>query len=421
MTCFRGNRRRAMAVLLTIPIVPALLWMAVLVVAPTGWARARLVAEVEAATGQSVAIGSIRLGLTGHLRLGDVRLADRSSPDDPWLEAAEVRLDVHLVQMLLGCCSPKEIAVDGLDLRVHRRPDGSLEFADLFATRDGRRNAAGSGRTGGPTSINLTITNAHLVVLDDPSATRVEIVEAEGRATSAGEVAVIESLRGRANGGSIEFAARLDRSGLTPAFEAELRARRVTLGAGMEALGLLVPVVTDSVDGRLDLDLALKGQGGSLASIRSSLKGHGAIRLEPIDVSGSKILDSIDALKAIPRAARVGSVESHFAIEGARVTTDDLRIKVARLPITLVGWTDFDGRLDYAIKSADLRSALAGKLPAEAMGLLKDLHQDLGDFTTMRIVGTVAAPRLVGGPDGKPIDRARLRDSARRLGDRSIR
>ena len=423
MKCFRLNRRRTVAVLLLIPIVPTLLWGLVIAVAPTEWARARLVAEVEGVTGKSATIGSIHLGLTGHLRLGDVTLAETTTPTDPWLKAAEVRLDVHLIQMVLGCCTPKEIAIDGLDLRVHRRGDGTLEFASLLGSST-EPTSATEARTTGSARVDLTLANARVVVIDDPSTTRIELFEAEGKATYTGDLLVVESLKGRLNGGLVEFAARYDRSQPSPAFEAELRARGVTLGVGMKSLGVLVPVVTnvnDSVDGRLDLSLVLNGQGNSLGSIRPSLKGHGAIRLDPIDLSGSKIIDSIEAMKRIPQSSQVGSVESHFAIEGSRVTTDDLTIKVARLPITLVGWTDFEGRIDYAIKSSSLRERFAGKIPVEAQGLIGDLQQDLGDLASIRITGTVDNPRLVGGHAGKEIDKTRLRDTARKLGERYLR
>ena len=433
MKPLRWYRRRLVAIAATILLLPILLWGAILVVTPTGWARARLVRELEAATGRKVAIDEIRLGLLGNFRARGIAVAEPGTPSDPWLRAEDARLDVHLLGMLTGCCRPTDIAVDGLDLRVHRRADGTLEFADLLAADPDApsptpADEAAASKRG---VVTLTLTRAKVALIDDPSATRLDFDSAVGKATWDGTHAVVEGLKGRLNGGTMEFACKYDRNPGAPAFEAETVARGVSLGVGMRALGLLVPVVSDASDslaGTLDLDLTLKGAGTSLADLTTGLKGHGAIRLEPIDLSASKLLDTIDALKKIPRSSRVGAVSSHFAIEGGRVSSDDLTLRVARLPITLAGWTDFAGRIDYRLKSDVLRDKLAGKMPDEARRILGEVREELGDLAQLRITGTIDAPRLstpsLGREPGRPLgeaEKARLQNAAGRVLDRYLR
>jgi hypothetical protein len=434
----RFTRRRVVSLLVAIPLVPAALWSLVLMIAPTDWARARLVRELEAVTGRKVAIGSIHLGPLGNLRINDVSVAEPATPGDPWLTVGEARLDVHLVQLLTSCCKAKEIAVDRLDLRIHRRGDGTLEFAGLLDGRPKNRTSHGShshnDEGAGPDrshEVTLTLTGSRVVVLDDPSETQIELTEAEGRATWDGVLAKVEGLKGRLNGGMVEFAGTYDRSSKAPEFFAEMRAQRVALGVGMKSLGLLVPIVsdaTDSVVGKVDLALSLRGRGDSLEAIRPGLRGFGAILLDPIDLSHVKILETLDGMHQIPPSSRVGSVESHFAIESERIATDDLTLKVAHVPISLAGWTDFSGRIDYRVNPDAVREKLAGKLPGDVRQVLGEIQDSVGDIASLRVTGTVDAPRLVTGVEAaggrvrsRDEEKARLRDAAKKLRDKYLR
>lgn len=424
------RRRRILRLAAAVAGLPTLLWAAILLVAPTGWARARVVRDLEEATGRKVAIESIRLGPLGTLRVRGLSVAERATPGDPWLKVDEARLDVHLCRLLVGRCRPESIDIDGLDLRVHRRADGSLEFGDLLARpapRDPRSRGASAPDTAKTT---LRFSGARVVVVDDPGATRLALNVADGSATWDGRVAEVPILRGRVNGGSFAFALHYDRSGPEPAFRAELRARGVMLGGGsLRPLGLFAPVIPSEVagafDGRCDLMLALHGQGGSADALRKSLAGHGSIKIDPIDLTGSKIYAAFKGTRAIQRASRVGSVESHFAIGGGRIATDDLTITIARLPTVLAGWTEFDGRIDYTVKA----DALDARLPAEARTFLGELRRDLGELAHLRITGTVDAPEVfagkvgvVGGPRGlKDEDRTRLEEVGRVLREKYLR
>ena len=44
-----------------------------------------------------------------------------------------------------------------------------------------------------------------------------------------------------------------------------------------------------------------------------------------------------------------------------QIGTEDLTVNVAKVPIVLTGWTDFDGKIDYRVKSQQLTEKLPGK------------------------------------------------------------
>jgi AsmA protein len=429
--CRRRKLCRLVAVVAAVAALPILLWTAVLLIAPTGWARGRVERELEEATGRKVAIEAIRLGPLGNLRVRGLAIAEKTTPDDPWLKVAEARLDVHLLRLLTGRCKPSDIDVDGLDLRVHRRADGTLEFGDLLAS-DPKAQASGRSRSSDEPcpGATLRLGGARVTVIDEPSGSRVDLSGINGTATWDGRVADVPILKGGLNGGTFAFALHYERSDREPSFRAEFRARGVALGGGdgaIRALGLFAPVVAADVagdiDGRCDFVLALRGQGSTAEAIKRSLAGHGSIKLDPIDLTGSKIYAAFKAARQIRRASRVGSVESHFAVGNGRVVTDDLTVTIARLPTVLAGWTDFDGRIDYTVKS----DALDSRLPPEARGFLGELRRDLGELSHLRITGTIDAPQVFAGTVGmngrglKDEDKARLEEAARVLREKYLR
>ena len=353
-------------------LVPVLAWGAVLVVVPTGWARDRLVARLARATGRSVTIGALRLCALGELRIIDLTLAEPSTPTDPWLRVAEAKIDVHLGQVLTGDCEPKEIEVEGVSLRIWRRRDGSIEIGDLVlndrSVQDrGRSRSPRSGETPAPIAIQMA--RADVRVIDDRSGNRFDLSGAKARVGWGHRLVEVEELRGTLNGGTFALAAKIDRDPIQPRFEAEVAASGVEIDGGMPVLGCFVPVVagaTDGVGGKFDLRLALKGQGATRADVLHSLKGHGSVTLDPIDLEGSRFLAELKALGDLPRESRLGSVTSEFRVDHQRISTDELTVRASRFPFVLGGWTDFDGRFDF------VREGRRGSPPScrsEARGL----------------------------------------------------
>ncbi len=409
-------RFRRRWLLLAVPLVPLLFWVGLLAVVPTEWARARIAAQLAEATGRPVRIGTVRLGLFGDLKFQDLTIAETATAADPWLRVAQASIDVHLVQLLSGCCQPTEIEIDGVALRILRRADGTLEFGELLSgSGPDTKPSESSGNSAGP-NVHVNIKRGRMMIVDEAVGLNMDMSDVQGEAEYEGKTASVSRLEGKINGGTFTFAAKFDRTHPTPRYETELIARGVSLDAGMSVLGFLAPVIsdaTDSVDGRVSLRLALKGEGVDGPRLLPSLKGYGSIAIDPIDLDGSALLNELSVIKEIPRQGRVGSVTSDFAVEKRRVISDNLTIKVAGLPLVLAGWTDFDGNLDYKMRSDKLTS----KIPKEARGILSELDVDLKELMSLRVHGTMDKVQV--DVDGRSLagDRKKLKDTAKRLRD----
>jgi hypothetical protein len=417
---------------LVVVLIPALAWVVLLSIAPTDWARQRFVARMSEATGRSVRLERVRVGAVGGIYMKGLEIGAPGGASDPWLKVAEAYLNISPLQLVCGHAQPTETVVRGITLRILRRADGSLELADLIRGPDDTHQA-GAGHANCPLSrLSLRIKEAQVTVIDVPTGTRVEFRDVEGRATSEERNATIQELRGTVSGGTFEVVAQLDRSTAAPAFEGHLRAQGIAMNEGMSALDYLVPLLAGKsarLDGRLDVNLYLRGQGTTRAALRKTVVGHGTVHLDPIALDGSSLVDALAEYVDLPPQGRVGSVTSDFAITQGRIHSDNLTLELTRLPVVLSGWTDFDGRVNYRLKS----ESLLERLPAKARDLLADLAIDASDISTLKIDGRLDAPNVTlegipltrdpaGAEGNTPGDeRQRLRELGRRLRDRILR
>jgi uncharacterized protein involved in outer membrane biogenesis len=420
------GHRRSRLLALGVLLLPPLLWTLVLAAVPTDCARRTITARLSASSGRTVHIGGIRVGWLGAVSLTDLRIGAPDSGDDPWLRVRRASIDVSLRQLVLGCVEPAEIDVEGVALRVLRRADGSLELGDLVKKPAEPRMP---GEEASERDVVVRVRDATVTLIDEPTQTRLQFVGVEGRATCTGRVARVPEMAGTFNGGMITLAAQLDRSGAAPRFEGQIKARDVDLDDGMKALGYLVPALAGTgpgVDGTLALDLYLEGQGNTPEELRKSLVGHSRVLLDPVVLDGSKLLDAVGRIVDLSREGRAGSVRSEMTIRNGRIATDDLTLDVARVPIVLSGWTDFDGRIDYRLRS----DRLGERLPPRAREFLSELSIRVEEVADVRVNGTIDAQLVSldgvaltpGAGESSPgDDRAKLRKVVRRFRDRMRR
>jgi uncharacterized protein involved in outer membrane biogenesis len=416
-------------------LIPPLFWATILAVTPTEWARARIVSKLAEETRRPIRLGGLKIGVLGGIYLLDLEVgasgAGAGPGQDPWLKAASARIDVSVLQLLAGQMEPSKIQVNGLVLRVLRRNDGSLELADLLGPAPNKQRTGAADETEAPTPLEIELHDGQIAIVDEPSHTRLNLTNIQGHAAWQGRQLAIQDLQGNLNGGVVELALSLDRTLNEPVFEGRFRVQGVELDRGTNALVYLVPVLAGTTDdgaleGRLDANFYVKGRGATREALRRSLIGQGNLQVDSIALERSRFFVELRNLVDLPDKVQVGSVMSDFAIKEGRVVTDNLTLDVAHLPVTLTGWTDFNGRLEYHVRS----DSLTDKLPEQARDLLADLSIDTEALSLLRVHGTLQAlqvsidPRSLvkqDGPGGRGTEREKLRELGRRVRDRILR
>jgi AsmA protein len=418
---------------LGILLTPVVLWVVIVLVAPTNWARSHVAAALERASGRSVQIDDLDACLLGGVDLTGLRIGAPGAVGDPWLEAGQMHIDVSLFQLLWGSFQPTYLEVEGGALRVLRREDGSFELADLV--RGGNGNG-GSARASdephrcGMSKLKAKISQLKVVLIDRPTQTMVTLEDVQGEGNWEGEGAFVATLSGQLNQGPFQFTAHLDRSTGKPSFEGEFRASEVVMDHDMGVLRYLVPVLAGAqgqLQGRLAMDVYLRGQGNTKELLSKSLVGQGTINLDPVDLDGTPILLEFRKLVDRPPGEKLGSLRSNFVIDSGRITTNHMELALGRVPIVVTGWTDLNGQLDYQVKV----EKLSEKVEDQARRLLSGLDIDLKSLTRVRFRGNVdrVAITLGAGANGRsplenilaPDDRDRLRVLGRQLKDKLLR
>lgn len=421
-------RRLRWRIPLALLALPPVVWALALLILPTDWARGRIAARLSETSGRSVHLDALRVGFLGGVTLKNLSIGAPSSGGDPWLTLSDAQLNVNLLHLLTGHIDPTEIRVDRISLRVRRRLDGTFELSDLLETAPDDPSAAPTGADcPGPTGLDVVISNASIEVIDEPSNTRLVFAGIEGRAKCVGRHATIQQLKGTVSGGTFEMVGQLDRTTGLPSFEGQIRAENVTLGEEMSALEyLLAPVVSGSrgkVDGKLALNLYLRGHGASREAIQRSLVGSGGVVLDPVKLTNSRLLAELAPLLELAPDDQAASVRTSFTISKRRINTEDLTLSFGRIPVVLAGWTSFDGGLNYRLRS----ESLTGRLPSKAREFLADMNVNLDELASLKIQGTF--DNVIVTLDDRPLgdrskrfdDRQRYRELGRKLKDRILR
>ncbi len=77
--------RRLALGLIGLLLLPPLLWVGVVLVAPTAWATRQLTGALEARTGRSVRLEGLAVQLLGGVRVTNLEIGSPQNADDPWL------------------------------------------------------------------------------------------------------------------------------------------------------------------------------------------------------------------------------------------------------------------------------------------------------------------------------------------------
>jgi hypothetical protein len=396
-------------------LIPPILWVGVVLVAPTGWAKHHVVACLEARTHRSVRLEGLSVRLLGGIRLTSLEIGSSQRSDDPWLKTTDLRLDVSLPQLLWGKLEPSLLEVEGVKLRVLRRLDGSLELADLV--RADRPSLPSNQVHRDSDLLAIHFRNGTIELIDEPTKTKLLLKNVEGEAVREGRQIVIHHVRGTMNGGPFRFAGRLDRSGMEPSMEGRFFADDVILDDGMsEILRYVVPVLAGSplnLKGRMHSDFHLQAHGLTREALSQSLAGEGEISINPIDLNGAPVVDELRKVAELSGRGRIASIRTDFVVKDRRITTDHFTLNIGRVPMTLSGWTNLDGQIDYRIKL----EALMQRIPDKARRILGELNVDLKGSTSLTLSGTV--DQMVVRVNGTPLlDRNVLRENGLRREDR---
>ena len=398
-------------------MLPMFLWALIVAVTPTDWARERLARRLTQEIGQPVSLGGVRIGPLGGVTIEDLKVGANSGAEGPWLRAASTSINLNLPQLLMGQCLPSEVRVDGLTLNYHRQSDGECPIASALFAKRNRFGGHASVRSTSPRgTVRLEIQGGTIRFVDDPSATNVELTSIDGVVLWEAQRLVVQDFTGHLNGGTVSLVAQFDRSSHVTGVEGQIRARDVQVNGGWNGLGIIVPILAssgDALEGAMDLSVYARGLGGDAEELNTSLVGTGFIKLDPVRLDGSKLLNELVPPQGIDH--RVGAIHSDFKIAGRRVLSENLTIEFGSIPIMLAGSTTFEGLVDYRIKPEGLTNQVRGHL-----GDLADLVEDLVD---LRITGTLGDLNLTSA--GKRISRQdgreRLKELSKVLKERLLR
>src|SRR5487761_2769515 len=85
--------RRLLPAILGVFLLPPLFWCGLGAGAPTDCARRKIEARLSTASGRSVTIGRVAVGVLGGVSLHDLRIGSPGSVEEPWLQVDEASID----------------------------------------------------------------------------------------------------------------------------------------------------------------------------------------------------------------------------------------------------------------------------------------------------------------------------------------
>ena len=304
--------------LIGLVLVPPLLWVAVVMVAPTGWARSKLVAILESRSGRKVGLDGLSVRLLGGVRLTNLEIGAREASATPGQRPARSASISARSRSFRGDSSRRGSRLMGPS-RVLRRADGKVELADLIRPVPPPAVSL-SGRWKRPEHIAVQVRNAHVTVVDMPTQTQLQLLDVEGEGHSEGPRAVVNHLRGTLNGGRFRFAAQLDRTAQALGLKTQFRAEDVQLDDGMKILRYVVPVLAGAPRPSRggSMPTSMPRWGATWRELCSSLAGRGVIALNPIELNGAPLVAELSRSRRSDRPPARATIRTDFLVNDRR-------------------------------------------------------------------------------------------------------
>ena len=204
----------------------------------------------------------------------------------------------------------------------------------------------------------------------------------------------VKPLRGTVGGGTLDAQLDLKAQGKTAILGAVIKVNQLNVGPMLKELQ-----VTDVMEGRLDADIDVKGQGGSVAGLMGTLDGKSVLTMEQgridnkyIDILGGDLSGGVFKLLGLSRQdaqyTAVNCLVSGFNIKDGRAETTALVFDTGQMSV--IG----DGNID--LKTEKLNIAF-NPIPKKGVGtsITGKVSVGFGELTrNFKLSGTMANPSL---------------------------
>lgn len=372
---FRPRRKHFLALFLS----PLIIWVLMVEAMPTRWLAHRLEHSILDLSGLQTRIDSVRLTLTGGMIVNGVHVgsADRENQVSQ-LDINKVLVNVDWGSVITGKLAMTKVALIGVEGELRRGPDGSWLPPRWVQPLSEVETKWASGKLRN-WLVDVEVRGGRLAIIDPKHHSRVHLTGLQGVAQAGEGYFKMPELFARIDGGEMILAVSADRMQEFPIFDGNLALRNVPLGVEFDVLGFVCPLLAgESAEPRGRLDLELYLQGYLQPNWEETLKGRGTLKLDPVSIAGLPLADKLGLTSL---AAEINGKETRledltikvvnpFTIQARKVNSPSLRVDIGPLPLKFTGWTDFDGQLDYAIRTDAIRE----QLPVGMRGVLDDLR-----------------------------------------------
>lgn len=425
---FRPRRKH----LVGIALAPLVCWILAVELMPTRWLARRVETAVSRLTGLPTRVDSLRLTLAGGVKANGVHVGESNGEDVVTrLDITKVNIDVDWFSVMCGKLAMTSVDLIGVEGVLTRSEEG------VWLPKRWLRPIAEAEKSWENTKskswlVDVEIRGGRLEVIDPEHHSRVQITGLMGTAEAGEGYFKMPELVGRVDGGELMMAVSADHHQEIPIIDASLGMRNIPLGVHFDVLGFICPLLAGDEakpKGRMDLELYVQGR--LEPNWADTLKGRGELKLDPVSVEGLPLASrlGIDTLVAeIDGATNKADdltlrVTNSFTIQKRKVVSPALKVEVGPIPLKFEGWTDFDGQLDYAIRT----DAIRDQLPAGMRGVLDDLKPQ---EEALAIRGRLDALTILVNDQPLTTERYRIRKTdlrnnleqiSKRLSDRLVR